>query len=178
MIRFTIVLFCISLLAGCSANNASSPHAVTPATPDQKAALLGRVQSLAGTWEMTDEKGQTHTAVVFTVTSAGSAVREIMFPGDQAEMVNMYHMDGPSLVMVHYCAEGNQPHMRAKQGAADRIEFKSDGVSNLTAPAETYMGNMTIVFLGPDHIREEWQSIKEGKVGEHAAIFDLKRKKG
>ena len=30
----------------------------------------------------------------------------------------VYHMDGPDLVMTHYCAAGNQPTMKFKPGKA------------------------------------------------------------
>ena len=39
------------------------------------------------------------------------------------------------------------------------------------------MGEMTIVFKDADHIREEWRSIKNGKLQEPAVTFDLKRRK-
>ena len=122
------------------------------------------MKSLAGTWEQTDDKGQKSVVSVFAVSSDGSVVREIMFPGTPHEMTNVYHLDGPSVVMTHYCAEGNQPRMRAtgpdKPGA---IALKFDSVSNLTARDQQYMGELTLLLKDKDHIVEQWTSFKEGK---------------
>ncbi len=174
-----------STLAGCSASRTglangsvhTPPKPVTVATPDQQAKLLDRIKSLAGTWESTDEKGSTHTSSVISVTSSGSAVREIMLPGTPHEMTNMYTMDGPTLVMTHYCAMGNQPHMRSTTASGDnQIAFAFDGVSNLAAANQLYMGQLTITFVDNDHIRQEWKSFKGGVPADHTATFELTRK--
>jgi hypothetical protein len=162
-------------LAGC-ATSSTAPHPVSAATAEQKAATIDRVKSLAGTWVLTDKKGQSQSTV-FAVTSAGSAVREVMLPGSDHEMTNMYFMDGPSIVMVHYCAMGNQPRMRATAAGADRIHFKFDGITNLHSADEGYMAELILTFKDADNIREEWYSIKDGKLDAHADVFDLKRKK-
>lgn len=169
--------------AACSRTGTSGTEfapgpVVAKATPTQKAALIDRVKSLAGTWESTNEKGETITASVYSVSSNGSVVRQIMLPGSSHEMTNMYHMDGPSMVMVHYCAMGNQPHLRATAtgSAPDRIELKSDGVTNRTAPDQLYMAQLTIIFNDADHIREEWRSYENGALGAVTA-FDLTRRK-
>ena len=79
-----------------------------------KNAGLDRLKKLAGTWVEADDKGQpTDTIVsVFKVTSNGSAVQETIFPGSDHEMVTVYYIDGPDLVLTHYCALGNQPHLK------------------------------------------------------------------
>ena len=109
--RYSLVLIAMYLLVitGCSTS-----HAVrTSADPDQDQAMLGEIAKLVGPWEMSDEEGKKHLTATFAVTAGGSAVREIMFPGDAHEMTNLYHMDGTSLVLTHYCAAGNQPRMVA-----------------------------------------------------------------
>ena len=135
--------------------------------------LLGSVEHLAGVWEGRDPEGNAFRTT-FAPSSAGSAVREVMFPGTPHEMTNMYHMDGASLVMTHYCAAGNQPRMRAAARAGDRIIFRSDGVSNLTEAAGHYMAEMTLIFEGPDAIRQEWRSIQGGQPA-GTAIFAMRR---
>ena len=151
---------------------------VTRATAAQNAALIDRIKSLAGTWESTDEKGVAHISSVYSVSSSGSVVRQIMLPGSPHEMTNMYHMDGPSMVMVHYCAMGNQPHLRATATGStpDRIELKSDGVTNRTAADQPYMAQLTIIFKDADHIREEWRTYENGSLGS-GTNFDLARRK-
>ncbi len=73
------------MLGGCQtggARSASEPSQmiVAPATKEQKAALLDQVKALAGTWEGRNDKGEVTSTHVFSVSSNGNAVREVMFP--------------------------------------------------------------------------------------------------
>jgi hypothetical protein len=173
----TTVALVLALLAGCSTAN-HGPKAVATATPDQKAQLLDRVKALQGTWQIPPHDGQPASDVVFAVTSNGSAVREIMFPGSQHEMTNVYHMDGPTLVMTHYCAVGNQPRMRAiASGPSDPIDLKFDSVTNLASPDQSYMGGLKLVFVDANHIEEHWTNYANGKPDAHQMDgFKLVRK--
>lgn len=175
-------------LAGCrsggEASNATSPapraaRVVTRATLEQQAKLLDRVKALAGEWNLLDEQGRIEpdSRTVIAVSSNGSVVREIMMPGGPYEMTNLYHMDGPNLVVTHYCAMGNQPRMVATPADAgdDRIHFRFASVSNLTADDEECMGDLVLVFLPDGRIRQEWNSIKNGAVSSHAH-FTMVRK--
>jgi len=175
-----LVFLFVSIVTCTACSTTHETRVVRAATPEQNAALLDRVKSLAGTWEGTTPDGTSgHTT--FQVTSAGTAVREIIFPGTPMEMTNMYTMDGPDLLMTHYCAAGNQPHMKAAANAPgsnnNTIAFKSVGVSNLTKPDEMYMGEMTITFIDADHIRQHWQSLKSGKPSDDNLTVELTRRK-
>ncbi|HMN41794.1 MAG TPA: hypothetical protein PKE29_13190 [Phycisphaerales bacterium] len=187
-------LACLTMaasLAACSGSRTASidsasprpahtpPGAVAPASAAERASLLDRMKTLAGTWESTGEDGTSHTSSIIAVTSNGSAVREVMLPGTAHEMTNMYTMDGPSLVLTHYCAMGNQPRLRAVAGGApeNQIHLAFDGVSNLSAPDQMYMGQLTITFIDADHIRQEWSSFRAGVPAGHAATFELTRRR-
>lgn len=149
-----------------------------PATDAQRKQLFDQVASLAGTWESKDDQGQMRTTNVFAVTAGGSAVREIMFPGGQHEMTNLYHMDGPSMILTHYCASGNQPRMRAVPGDKPQVfEFKFDSVTDLHNANDAYMGQMRMTIVDKDHVKQEWYSYADGKLGTEPTIFDLTRKR-
>lgn len=169
-------------LVGCagggSAPSGSSPAVVAKPTDAQVAATLGRVKSLAGTWTMPGPDGKLVVASVFAVSSNGSVVREIMFPGSPHEMTNVYHMDGPDLIMTHYCAAGNQPRMRCRPAGASstRLVFTPDSVTNLHDAQGGYMAAMTIEFKPDGTVTQKWTERKNGKDGEHAN-FDLTRQK-
>ena len=109
MVGAVALAFCL----GCQGHPGVRVH------PDSSEAdsMLARIKQLAGEWEMEDEGGVRHHVATFSVTAAGSAVREIMFPGSEMEMTNLYHMDGSELVITHYCAAGNQPRMVASEAA-------------------------------------------------------------
>jgi len=168
-----VMLIVLALIAsGCT----STPQASSSAADSARAsATFDRVKSLAGTWETIQDNGEV-TTCVYEVTSNGSVVREIMFPGSKHEMTNMYTMDGADVVVTHYCAIGNQPRMRATGGDPDRIAFKCVGVGNLAAPDQMYMGELTLVFVDADHIRQEWRTFKDGKLADHDATFTLTRR--
>jgi hypothetical protein len=154
-----IALLGLLVVAGCQS---TAPHVHSDAVSASDAAMIGTLSKLAGDWEMTDEKGERHRAATFAVTSGGSAVREIMFPGEAHEMTNLYHMDGSALVCTHYCAAGNQPRMVASrpvesdEGTAFHFEF--DSVSNLRKSHDHYMGDMTLTILKDGGLRQDWRS--------------------
>jgi hypothetical protein len=176
----TMAIIGSALVSGCanSGRGGEGGAVTTTAASDaQRSQLLDRMKSLAGTWEMTGPDGKKQTAAIFSVTSNGSAVREVMFPGADHEMTNMYHMDGPSLVVTHYCAMGNQPRMRATSAGKDTIEFRFDSVTNKTSPDEQYMGQLTIVFLDSNNIQQDWRTLKNGQIdADSHAKFELSRK--
>jgi hypothetical protein len=166
---------CASLSLACA--SPASPRVVPPASPESLA-LFERVKALEGTWTMPDEQGGTQVASVFTLSSSGSAVREVMFPGTPHEMTNVYHLDGPALVMTHYCAGGNQPRMRAEAVDAATLAFRLDAISNLTAADGAYMGELTLVSEGPDTLRAAWKTFQNGAVvTDHSPVFTLTRRR-
>lgn len=170
-----LIAFAI-LAAGCNATpQASTSSSTSSAGSERSSATFDRIKSLAGTWETVNSNGEVSTCV-YEVSSAGSVVREIMFPGTQHEMTNMYTMDGSDVVVTHYCAIGNQPRMRAVGADADRIPFKSVGVNNLAGPDQMYMGELTLVFIDPNHIRQEWRTFKGGTLADHDTTFTLTRR--
>lgn len=170
-----------TLLGGCASGGRSAGVA-RPASAEARAALLDQVKGLKGEWEMLDEQGKPAGAIRFELTSAGNVVREVMFPGSEHEMTNMYHMDGDALVMTHYCAVGNQPQMRARSGTLPsngrpgEIAMRFDRVTNKSSADQAVMGNMTLVFVSADSVREEWTQVDPTK--EHGrVVMNLRRKK-
>src|SRR5262245_31867917 len=71
-------------------------------------AAFAELKKLAGDWVQADKDGKPTGQVVWTirVVSNGSAIQETIFPGNPKEMITMYHMDGPELVLTHHCALG------------------------------------------------------------------------
>ena len=64
--------------------------------------------------------------------------------------------------------------MRARALDGRRLEFDPVSVPDLKDPAEHYIGAITLVFLGEDHVEQHWTSI----IGEDVAemgVFDLRR---
>lgn len=143
--------------------------------------VMNRLAALEGEWELKQEDGSWGKGSTFTVTSNGSAVREIMFPGEPHEMTNLYHMDGEDIVATHYCAVGNQPRLvatgfeQAEGGASLPFEFQS--VSNFRESHDHVMGGLTLVFLDADTIHEIWTSFDSEGAFAHEMTFEFRRKK-
>ncbi len=113
MIRKTLV--CGLLLVGLSVlASADDKHDHLPAPP--KNVGLDKMKTLVGTWVTADKDGKPTDEVVSVIklTAGGSAIHETLFPGQPHEMVSIYTVDGPDLVMTHYCMLGNQPRMKAR----------------------------------------------------------------
>lgn len=160
------------ILAACVAQ----PVAVTPATSQERAALFDQLKPLEGYWNYYDSKGKWQGSGRIALTAGGSALREVMFSGAPHEMTNVYHMDGGSLVLTHYCASGNQPRLRlpayhlTKPGEFD---FRFDSISNW-ASGDDYMGRLKLEIADQDHASQTWTSYKGGKVAS-TETFTLKR---
>ncbi|MCE9584649.1 MAG: hypothetical protein K8T20_19330 [Planctomycetes bacterium] len=167
----------LALIAGCSSSPESTgPRVVTPASEAQKKQLWEPLTQLAGEWTSPDENGKVQTVMVIKVSSSKSIVHATMMPGTPYEMTNVYHMDGPSVVMTHYCAAGNQPRMRATEAAGGTIVFRADSVTNLRSADETYMGSMVLKIADADHFEEDWSSFTNGKEEPHVKIPYTRKK--
>ena len=68
-----------------------------------------KLKTLVGTWESPMEGGKSFT-VTYRLVSNGTVLME---ESGMEEMVTMYHPDGDSVMLTHYCAGNNQPRMRA-----------------------------------------------------------------
>ena len=168
-----------AILAGLalSTGAAFGPQDTEEAAP--KGPHLDQIKRLAGTWVALDDDGEPTEKVVsrYSVTAAGSAVLEILFPGTDQEMVTVYHQNGDDLVLTHYCVMGNQPYMKAKKDSGkDRIVFEAVRVGNAKSDDEPAMRKGTVHFRGPDRISSEWLMIAGGEVT-YEASFDLARLK-
>jgi hypothetical protein len=139
------------------------------------AAAFERLKSLAGEWTGTaGEGGGSPATITYRVTAAGSAVVETLMPGSPHEMVTVYHRDGDALVLTHYCAMGNQPHMRLDVAAstADRLVFAFAGGANLDPAVDAHMHSGELRLLGPDRLEGDWTAYKDGKqTGTHRFVL-------
>ena len=137
---------------------------------------FGRLKALAGEWDGKMSDG-TAVKVVYEVVSGGSAVVETMKAGTAGAMVTVYHADGGSILMTHYCTANNQPRMRAIAASAEPKElvFNFVDVANLAKADEGHMMGLTVTFEDADHFSQAWSwSVKgEGK----PEVFKYQRKK-
>jgi hypothetical protein len=138
---------------------------MTAAAPAKNAAFE-RFKGLAGDWVAAEDgemakKGD--LVAQYRLTGSGSAVVEDIFPGTPHAMTTVYHLDGPDLVLTHYCMEGNQPRMRAKATSSPKVVFAYDGGTNINAKTDRHMHDATFEFVGKDELKSEWHELEQGK---------------
>jgi hypothetical protein len=129
----------------------SEPKLPTPPTN----AALEKMKQLAGTWLLADKDGKAtdRVASIIKVTAGGSVVHETLFPGQPHEMVSVYSVDGPDLIMTHYCVLGNQPRMKADpKSPANQIVFRFAGGANLNPKNDKHMHEATLTIVDNDRL--------------------------
>jgi hypothetical protein len=133
------------------------------ATDANAAAAFERLKKLEGTWDATTPDGKT-ARVSYEVLANGTALVE-RDSHDGTAMETVYHLDGDSLVLEHYCMAGNQPRMRAANYNPQTGELRFDfvSVSNLSSPGAGYMHNAKFRFISDDQFAAEWQFYENGK---------------
>jgi hypothetical protein len=159
---FGLVLTLALSLTGAS-SGADRPEGKLPAPPTN--AAFEKMKKLAGTWLAADKDGKPTDQVVsiIRVTAGGSAIHETLFPGQPMEMVSLYTVDGPDLIMTHYCVLGNQPRMKADpKSPPNQIVFRFVGGSNLNPAKDKHMHEATLTLVGDDRIEVQGTGWENG----------------
>jgi hypothetical protein len=135
-----------------------------PGAPPANAGLE-KMKKLVGTWVAADKDGKPTDQVVSVIklTAGGSAVHETLFPGQPKEMVSVYTVDGPDLIMTHYCVLGNQPRMKADPNSTpNQIVFRFVGGTNLDPAKDKHMHEATLTIVGDDRIEVQGTGWENG----------------
>jgi hypothetical protein len=144
--------------------------------PQSSSKELERVKQLVGTWkgpsDMDGKKGE--TKVIYHLTSGGSAVVETLDPGTPHEMITVFHDEGGKLAMTHYCAMGNQPHMKLVAADDKSLSLELAKGGSIDPAKDAHMHALTMTFDGNDRLTEKWTSLAQGKESSHA-VFTLAR---
>jgi hypothetical protein len=110
--------------------------AASMASPDATPGLLTPseqfelIRSWVGRWQVAET---TALHIVFEATARGSVVVERWETSAGLHSMTVYHMDGEALVATHYCPQGNQPRLEARDLASGELRFTFRDVSDLDA---------------------------------------------
>lgn len=126
-----------------SAIDASTTPATWAIAPDAWPALRDR---LVGAWRGTTSGGAA-VDVTYRAIAGGSALAETFGSPARATMT-LFHPDHGGLVATHYCAQGNQPRLRAIAVERDALRFAQADVTDLDAD-EAQLVELGLEF-GPD----------------------------
>jgi hypothetical protein len=179
MIGLAVMLGLASAVLAADKLAAPAPAAEKAVAPvPEKVACRGfeRMKALVGDWtgQGVGEGHNEKVKISYALTGAGSALVETMQMGDHGDMVTVYHADGDSVMMTHYCATGNQPRMRAKGGDKE-LAFAFVDATNLASPDAMHMHDLKVTFADSDHITQEWTMSAGGK--KMPVTFQLTRTK-
>lgn len=141
------------------AQNNSMP---APAIPKEFATL----KQLLGTWHGENQMGEqkVNMTVHYKLTSGGTAITETLMAGTPQEMVTVYHKDGDSVALTHYCMLGNQPHMKLTQASNKELSFVLHGKQGITSAKEPHMGAVKVRLLDDNTLEQQWQHFVDGKL--------------
>lgn len=134
-----------------------------------------KLKSLVGEWKgnMRDvDEPQTarhEVQATYRLVGADSAVEEYLSHGN---MVTMYHPDGGSLMLTHYCAVHNQPRMRAAafKNGDESLKFFFVDATNMADPNAEHMHNLAFTFRDKDHFTQEWTLYRGSKEAQKVVI--------
>ena len=159
--RLSILALTVACSIGLAISSADEKKPDDAKAKPAKTSPLERFKALAGEWSRVDDN-EKETMLSYRVTAGGSAVLETVFPGQDHEMVTLYHMDGDTLMLTHYCAMGNQPRMKAVKVTDDKITFDFVGGTNMK-PSDTHMHAAEFTFTDKDHFKSRWTHFANGK---------------
>ena len=137
------------------------------------------LRTLTGDWERSggdhDHGGDSHK-VTFRNTASGSSVMETIFPGEAMEMISMYHMDGDTLLLTHYCALQNAPIMKfEKSDKPGEIKFVFHGGTNFDPKVDAHVHEGLMRIKDANTIESSFVSYADGKPDQRPS-GTLKRK--
>jgi hypothetical protein len=154
--------------------------AVVPPENVDGAAAFERLKGLEGTWVAPGPEDKRATST-FELVANGTVLmehyRNPAMPGG-GHMVTAYHLDGPALMLTHYCIAKNQPTLRAERydPAAGEMQFEFVRASGLPGASAGHMRRAKYRITDRDHFTTEWEFFEKGtlKMTETEAFTRLK----
>jgi len=128
------------------------------------AAAFDRLKTLAGAWQ-SDTKDMGKARVEYEVVAGGSALIERFTAEKMGQpMITLFHMDGDTLRLTHYCMAGNQPTMVARTiGRDGTIAFEFAGAGNLKSPNAGHMHDATFRLIDAGRFASRWTFYENDK---------------
>jgi hypothetical protein len=172
MLRLTFAVLVALVSGGLAPVRAQNPQ---PA-----ASAFERLKAMEGEWiDVNGALGKPGAVVAtYKVTGSGNTVIESLAVATPHEMTTVYHRDGTTLLLTHYCSEGNQPRMRATTVNGNVLDFAFDGGTNIDVATTTHMHNMRWEWISNDEVKAVWHNWSKGREDAgHLAAMHIRRKK-
>jgi hypothetical protein len=160
-LRLPRLLLAVALCAGCELS--TTPPAVSARqAAEADAAWEAMTRRLAGSFRAeTPEKRA--VAASYRTVSRGSALVETFTSASGNETITVVHRDGDALLLTHYCAQGNQAHLRATEASPARVVFELVEATNVTSD-QSVMQRLTFSFREGGFDQESVYKTPSGKL--------------
>jgi hypothetical protein len=135
------------------------------------------LEKLVGHWEGIGKMNGKDEVITtdYKMTSGGTAMIETLSAGTPHEMTSVYHADGKSVAMTHYCMLGNHPKMTLKKADDKSFLFEVAGHDGLSSAKEMHMHSLLVTINSPTQMTEEWVNFDGGKSNEKV-VFNFTKK--
>jgi hypothetical protein len=113
---------------------------------------------------------------VYSLTGNGSTIVEDLVQEGKKTMTSVYHMDGQSLRMTHFCGANNQPRLieDASHPMENSIEFKFLDITNLVNSEAGHVIRARLDFQSKERVNLTFTFLVKGK--ESNELIELTRK--
>ena len=141
---------------------------------------LDQLKPLVGNWEGTFQWSGARTDsgkmdAAYSLTGHGSAVVENLMNEGEVSMTSVYHMDGNSLRVTHFCGAGNQPRFIATSSDdPHKLSFKFVDATNLATPDAPHVTGVNLSLDSADAISITFTFTAKGKTS--TELIQLHRK--
>ena len=120
---------------------------------DTDAAWVELQRALVGRWKATTPDNRSFVLAYRVVSNGTALVETFTSSASGKETLSVYHRDGATLMLTHYCAQGNQARLKAVVATRDMVVFGFLDASNV-ATEQDVMHQLTIA-LRPDGFDQE-----------------------
>jgi hypothetical protein len=133
--------------------------------------VFTQLQTLVGNWEGKTEAGRV-LKVNYRLVAKNTVLVETWTLGPQRETLTLYHMDNDALIATHYCALGNQPRLRLKEGGrASSFIFEFVSATNLPKPEIEHQHRFEIEILQPNSFARSETYVKNGTAETERVVY-------
>ncbi len=136
---------------GLGATDPSAPSAKWSADTD--AAWTELQRALVGQWKATTPDNRSFVLAYRLVSNGTALVETFSSSASGKETLSVYHRDGATLMLTHYCAQGNQARLKAVTATRAKVVFTFLDATNVAAEQDV-MQQLTIA-LRPDGFDQE-----------------------
>jgi hypothetical protein len=128
--RHCSFILSLATLVGCASAPRPAPSPPV-AQPAGDTAWSWLTTTLPGRWQADADGARVHLEQ--RLISGGTVLLQTFTGSRGGQTITVFHRDGAGLLATHYCAQGNQPRLRATVATSTRVELQQLDVTDLGA---------------------------------------------